>query len=71
MAIFTVVITALCLLMGGRCIYNLFFHPLRHYPGSLFCRASSVPRLWHRLAGTAVQHAHRAHEKYGTCWIWW
>ncbi|KAF2139782.1 uncharacterized protein K452DRAFT_327762 [Aplosporella prunicola CBS 121167] len=65
MAFSTFVIPAFLLWYCSKCIYNLYIHPLRSYPGPLLCRASSIPRIWHRLVGTNLYHAHQAHQKYG------
>ncbi|KAF4311657.1 putative sterigmatocystin biosynthesis P450 monooxygenase stcF [Botryosphaeria dothidea] len=65
MAVIALFLTVLCLWIGGQGIYNICLHPLRHYPGPLSCRISSLPRIYHRLAGTCMQHAHAAHEKHG------
>lgn len=46
-------------------IYNLFFHPLRRYPGPFLARIS---RLWSRIGnfhGCKSERIHAAHEKYG------
>ncbi|KAL1645035.1 hypothetical protein SLS58_004106 [Diplodia intermedia] len=58
-------VSAVCLWFTGKCVYNLYLHPLRSYPGPWLCRATSLPRIWHRIVGTSISHAHRAHERYG------
>ncbi|TDZ44748.1 Cytochrome P450 monooxygenase radP [Colletotrichum trifolii] len=45
-------------------IYNVFFHPLRHYPGPLLWRASQLPKNIHMLRGTYANKAREIHEKY-------
>jgi Cytochrome P450 len=46
-------------------LYNLFLHPLRHYPGPRSWAASRIP--WHRYnyAGTYHTQVHALHKKYG------
>ncbi|OJD30388.1 cytochrome p450 [Diplodia corticola] len=65
MFLLEILISAVCLWFTGKCLYNLYLHPLRSYPGPWLCRASSLPRIWHRIVGTNISHAHRAHETYG------
>lgn len=48
------------------CLYNLFFHPLRHIPGP---RLARVSRLWSRIGnfhGRKSERIHEAHLKYGS-----
>lgn len=46
-------------------IYNLFFHPLRHYPGPWLSAATKIP--WYRaiITGNLSFYTQRIHEKYG------
>jgi hypothetical protein len=46
-------------------LYNLFFHPLRRFPGP---RLARVSRLWSRIGnfqGRKSERIHQAHLKYG------
>ncbi|GJC84584.1 cytochrome P450 monooxygenase radP [Colletotrichum liriopes] len=45
-------------------IYNVFFHPLRHYPGPFFWRFSPVPKNLYLLMGNYATKARRIHETY-------
>lgn len=45
--------------------YNVFFHPLRHYPGPFLQGASKIPWFLHQTGGTLAFHTQRLHEKYG------
>src|ERR1700712_2295680 len=50
---------------AGWMIYNLYFHPLRAYPGPFWARAC---RLWYINAvvrGTLPFSVYHAHQKYG------
>ncbi|KAL4769283.1 Versicolorin B desaturase [Aspergillus nidulans var. acristatus] len=46
-------------------VYNLYFHPLRDYPGPLLWRASSLPWKLTLLRGTMHHDLMRHHQKYG------
>ncbi|KAM0280066.1 hypothetical protein ACHAQH_004262 [Verticillium albo-atrum] len=45
--------------------YNVFFHPLRHYPGPLLHGASKIPWFLHHVGGTLAFHTQSLHERYG------
>lgn len=49
----------------GRACYNVFFHPLRNFPGPLTARASRVWKTHKLVAGTLPQSIKQLHEKYG------
>ena len=40
---FSLACIALVAYLLGHTIYNLFFHPLRRYPGPFLCRISKLP----------------------------
>lgn len=46
-------------------IYNIFFHPLRHFPGPFWWRASRIPFCLQLLQGTFSFRILTLHEKYG------
>lgn len=46
--------------------YNLFFHPLRSYPGPLLWRMSRLPRDYYTLRGELHVPMLAFHKKYGT-----
>lgn len=46
-------------------IYNLYFHPLRHYPGPLLHRASRLPRAVRILRGRWTRDLLTLTEQYG------
>ncbi|RDA93278.1 hypothetical protein CP533_2065 [Ophiocordyceps camponoti-saundersi (nom. inval.)] len=46
-------------------IYNIFFHPLRNFPGPLFCRASPLPRQFHLVQGNLPVFTAALHELHG------
>lgn len=47
-------------------IYNLFFHPLKSYPGPLLWRISRLPRDYYNLRGELHVPMLAFHKKYGT-----
>ncbi|KAF4631291.1 hypothetical protein G7Y89_g6844 [Cudoniella acicularis] len=53
------------LIVGSYAIYNIFFHPLRQYPGPWYTKSS---RLWFIIKifrGTVVYDIKQLHDKYG------
>jgi cytochrome P450 len=48
-----------------RCIYNVFFHPLRNFPGPLLSRASGLPNIISMLQGKWTVRLLPVVEKYG------
>ncbi|KAK1142200.1 hypothetical protein N8T08_008126 [Aspergillus melleus] len=46
-------------------VYNLWFHPLRHYPGSKFDAGTRLPYTFHLLRGSITPRTKQLHEKYG------
>ena len=62
------------LLLGSTCatlyllgcfIYNLYFHPLRRYPGPVLARCSRLWYTFYFVRGKFHLATQRAHEKYG------
>ncbi|KAK2765509.1 hypothetical protein FQN54_008363 [Arachnomyces sp. PD_36] len=49
----------------GHAIYDIYFHPLRHFPGPKLQAISNIPFLSAWLAGTNVFQIQKLHEKYG------
>ncbi|KAJ8119720.1 hypothetical protein ONZ43_g3395 [Nemania bipapillata] len=49
----------------GRVVYNIFFHPLRKFPGPFVCRATSLWRVSKLLSGSLAHNVRRLHEEYG------
>ncbi|KAK0730910.1 isotrichodermin C-15 hydroxylase [Lasiosphaeris hirsuta] len=45
--------------------YNLFLHPLRHVPGPLLSRATSLPYTMRHAGGTQAFATQKMHDKYG------
>ncbi|CAI6339310.1 unnamed protein product [Periconia digitata] len=45
--------------------YNIYFHPLRKFPGSRLAAGTSLIHSYHHITGNEVTWTHREHEKYG------
>ncbi|PGG99084.1 hypothetical protein AJ80_09416 [Polytolypa hystricis UAMH7299] len=48
------------------CIYNLFFHPLRKFPGPPLAQVTPWVQLYHGLKGDRHLWLHQLHQKYGS-----
>ncbi|KAI1817145.1 isotrichodermin C-15 hydroxylase [Poronia punctata] len=48
-----------------RIIYNIYFHPLRNYPGPLLQRASSLPWALQHSTGVQAHRTQKLHDRYG------
>ena len=60
-AIFTV-----CFLgVGLRLIYNVYFHPLRSYPGPLLAKVTPLRQAFYFLRGREAFECLKLHETYG------
>ncbi|KAF6824932.1 l-ascorbate oxidase [Colletotrichum musicola] len=55
----------LALFITGRAVYNVYFHPLRHYPGPRLWAASRLPWNLVNLKGNLAFRIRELHEKYG------
>ncbi|KAI1821981.1 putative cytochrome P450 monooxygenase [Xylaria intraflava] len=51
--------------MVGSAIYNVFFHPLRHFPGPLSHRLSILPHTRYQVYGCLPFHVSELHKLYG------
>ncbi|KAI1323877.1 putative cytochrome P450 [Xylariaceae sp. FL0255] len=49
----------------GYVIYNLYFHPLRNFPGPFWARASLLWRIARSTDGKFHRHIELCHRKYG------
>lgn len=49
----------------GYVIYNLFFHPLRNYPGPILDAATGLVYVYHMVKGDSCKYLAGLHEKYG------
>ncbi|KAL3458995.1 cytochrome P450 [Aspergillus heterothallicus] len=62
--VFSSVVIALTIIVISV-VYNLFFHPLRQYPGPLFARASGLWGFYLNLQGRRAHEIVKAHQRYG------
>jgi hypothetical protein len=46
-------------------IYNLYFHPLRNYPGPKSWAATRIPWAISQFSGVLYLSTHELHKKYG------
>ncbi|KAF4436462.1 cytochrome P450 [Fusarium austroafricanum] len=51
--------------MSSLIIYNIFFHPLRKYPGPRLAAITPFYWLYYLLRGKGIALTHRLHEEYG------
>ncbi|KAI3399490.1 hypothetical protein diail_6752 [Diaporthe ilicicola] len=65
MAIVVVVLGAILVHQLSLITYNLFFHPLRAFPGPLLSRATPWPWALSHSVGVQAFYTHRQHDKYG------
>jgi len=49
----------------GKCVYNIFFHPLRKYPGPFLWRACVLPQYWYMFNGDFIEKCLDMHNRYG------
>ncbi|KAF3407915.1 Isotrichodermin C-15 hydroxylase [Talaromyces pinophilus] len=59
------ILTTTVIFTISKLVYNIFFHPLRHYPGPFLARATRLYHLYYDLSG--VQHLKQKewHDRYG------
>ncbi|KAK0636812.1 cytochrome P450 [Bombardia bombarda] len=58
-------ITLIVVWFIGGVVYNLFFHPLRNFPGPLMHRALVIPFSVYWVSGKSIYNTQKLHEKYG------
>ncbi|KAI0570726.1 cytochrome P450 [Pyrenophora tritici-repentis] len=46
-------------------VYNLYFHPLRKFPGPFWARSSLLWRIFHSMDGRFHRHLEECHKHYG------
>jgi versicolorin B desaturase len=61
----SLLIGAVFLYLIWTAAYNLFFHPLRSYPGPLLWRMSSIPWCYHQMTGDRTHLQAQFHLEYG------
>ncbi|KAI9665460.1 MAG: hypothetical protein M1831_001602 [Alyxoria varia] len=49
----------------GSFIYNIYFSPLRSYPGPKLWAGTRLFEFWHQTRGSLIHKVHGFHEKYG------
>ncbi|GME59427.1 Cytochrome P450 [Neofusicoccum parvum] len=55
----------LILKVVATCIYNIYFHPLRYYPGPKYAVATDLAFRFVSLRGDVIPWTHQIHEQYG------
>lgn len=58
-------VKAVALWAVAKLVYNVYFHPLRRYPGPLLARATRLYHVYYDVRGVSVWHVKAWHEKYG------
>nr|BAI44760.1 cytochrome P450 [Alternaria alternata]BAI44802.1 cytochrome P450 [Alternaria alternata] len=55
------------LLIGAscQCVYNIYLHPLRHYPGPKLAAATGLYHWYWTLAGRIHRQLHKLHRQHG------
>ena len=51
--------------ISALCVYNVFFHPLRAYPGPKLFAASRLPYIYNQLQGRLPIRVKELHDTYG------
>jgi len=49
-----------------NCVYNVYFHPLRHFPGPFWASISNFWKLYIAITKESHTRGIKYHEKYGT-----
>ncbi|GLA63287.1 hypothetical protein AtubIFM54640_004427 [Aspergillus tubingensis] len=65
MALFIIAAILLILYLSTLVIYNLFLHPLAHYPGPTLWRAFRFPFILTNISGQLPHRIHDFHTQYG------
>ncbi len=52
-------------LILSKSFYNIFFHPLRRYPGPWYCSISNIWYSFHSSNGRLARKISSLHERYG------
>ena len=55
----------LTLYLAASTTYNVFLHPLRHFPGPPLAKVSILWKLIGNLQGRKAHRIHEAHQQYG------
>lgn len=58
-------LVAIAFLVAGKLVYNVFLHPLRHYPGPKWWAATRLPWLSHSIKGDLHVVLTELHRQYG------
>ncbi|KIW76438.1 hypothetical protein Z517_11184 [Fonsecaea pedrosoi CBS 271.37] len=58
-------VVAIFVSVVGKAVYNVYFHPLRHYPGPKLWAASRLPWIWTAISGEIHNKISDLHQTYG------
>ncbi|CAL8574950.1 hypothetical protein XPA_000896 [Xanthoria parietina] len=58
-------LASICIYCAIRAIYNLYYHPLSHFPGPSAFGTTRLPYVYHQVTGNLAATFHNLHEKYG------
>ncbi|KAI4262735.1 MAG: hypothetical protein L6R42_002094 [Xanthoria sp. 1 TBL-2021] len=55
----------ICIYSAINAVYNLYWHPLSHFPGPPAFASTRLPYVYHQVSGNLAVTFHKLHEMYG------